>query len=118
MGTAARFMGSYPVLAAHRQTSRLERHSSSKTTAVCCVGGAMKLRDHPLMSYHKLHNWPPTWTWIDGPEDKHPTGEIGMLRTALLSKTGPGDRCFLLIRYEESCYLGCIIFEDQVSVVK
>jgi len=73
----------------------------------------MKLRDHPLMSYHKLHNWPPAWTWIDGPEDKHPTGEIGILRTVLLPKTMPADRCFLLIRYEESCYVGCLLFEDQ-----
>jgi hypothetical protein len=73
----------------------------------------MKLRDHPLMSYHKLHNWPPAWTWIDGPEYKHPTGEIGILRTVLLSKIRPADRCFLLIRYDESCYLGCLLFEDQ-----
>jgi hypothetical protein len=73
----------------------------------------MKLRDHPLISYHKLHNWPPAWTWIDGPEDKHPTGEIGILRTVLLSKTRPADRCFLLIRYEESCYVGCLLLEDQ-----
>jgi hypothetical protein len=30
-----------------------------------------------------------------------------------LSKTRPADRCFLLIRDEESCYLGCLLFEDQ-----
>ena len=24
------------------------------------------LRHHPLMSYHGVPNWPPTWTWIDG----------------------------------------------------
>jgi hypothetical protein len=73
----------------------------------------MKLRDHPLMSYHKLHNCPPAWTWIDGPEDKHPTGEIGILRTVLLSKARPADRCFLLIAYKGSCYFGCLLFEDQ-----
>jgi hypothetical protein len=74
----------------------------------------MKLRDHPLMSYHKIHNWPAAWTWIDGSEDKHPTGEIGVLRMVLLAKTRPADRCFLLISYEGSCYLGCLLVEDQV----
>jgi hypothetical protein len=73
----------------------------------------MKLRDHPLMSHHGLRNWPPAWTWIDGPEDKQPIGEIGILRMVLLSKTSLADRCFLLIRYEESCYIGCLLFEDQ-----
>jgi hypothetical protein len=74
----------------------------------------MKLRDHPLMSHHGLHNWPPAWTWIDGPEDQQPIGEIGILRMVLLSKTRPADRCFLLIGYEESSYLGCLLFDDQV----
>jgi hypothetical protein len=73
----------------------------------------MKLRDHPLMSYHGLPNWPPAWSWIDGPEDRHPTGEIGILRMVLLSKTRPADRCVLLVGYQESCYLGCLLFEDQ-----
>jgi hypothetical protein len=65
------------------------------------------------MSYHGVRNWPPAWTWIDGAEDKHPKGEIGILRMVLLSKTRPADRCILLIRYEDSCYLGCLLFENQ-----
>jgi hypothetical protein len=73
----------------------------------------MKLRDHPLLYYHGLHNWPPAWTWIDGPEDKQPIGEIGILRMVLLSKTRRADRCFLPIRDGASCYLGCLLFEDQ-----
>jgi hypothetical protein len=28
----------------------------------------MLLRDHPLMRYHGLPNWPPAWTWIGGVE--------------------------------------------------
>ena len=31
----------------------------------------------------------------------------------LLSKTRPLDRCILLIRYEQSCYIGCLLLEDQ-----
>ena len=31
----------------------------------------------------------------------------------LLSKTRPADRCVLLIRYEQSCYLGPLLFDNQ-----
>ena len=72
----------------------------------------MLLRDHPLISYRGIPSWPPAWTWIDGGEDKHPTGEIGILRTTLLSKIQPANRCFLLISYEGSSYIGCLMFED------
>jgi hypothetical protein len=72
----------------------------------------MLLRDHPLMSYHGVSNWPPTWTWLDGAEDKHPIGEIGILRTVLLPKLQRANKCFLLIFYEESSYGGCLVFDD------
>jgi hypothetical protein len=72
----------------------------------------MLLRDHPLMSYRGVPNWPPTWSWIDGREDNHPRGEIGILRAVLLSKLQPANRCFLLIFYERSSYLGCLLFDD------
>jgi hypothetical protein len=51
--------------------------------------------------------------WIDGPEEKHPKGEIGVLRSVLLSKLEPANRCFLLIFYEDSSYLGCLLFDDE-----
>ena len=73
----------------------------------------MFLRNHPLISYGGVPSWPPAWTWVDGGEDKHPTGEIGTLRTTLLSKIQPANRCFLLISYEGSSYIGCLIFEDS-----
>jgi hypothetical protein len=74
----------------------------------------MVLRDHPLMSFHGIPNWPPTWIWIDGPEEKHPKGELGILRSVLLSKLDRANRCFLLIFYEQSSYLGCLIFDDEI----
>jgi hypothetical protein len=74
----------------------------------------MLLRDHPLMSYKGVPSWPPTWAWIDGREDKDPKGDVGILRTTLLSKRQPANRCFLLIFYEGSYYIGCLIFEDSV----
>jgi hypothetical protein len=77
-------------------------------------GGCMKLRTHPLMSYRGVPNWPPTWVWIDGPEESRPKGEIGILRSVLLSKLQPANRCFLLIFHEDSSYLGCLLFDNEI----
>lgn len=74
----------------------------------------MNLRNHPLMSYRGIPNWPPTWVWIDGPEEKSPKGELGILKSVLSSKIQRADRCFLLIFYEDSSYLGCLLFDDEV----
>ena len=46
-------------------------------------------------------------------EEKHPKGELGTLR-AVFPKRGQAKRCFLLSRYEESFYLGCLLFDDEV----
>jgi hypothetical protein len=45
----------------------------------------MLLRDHPLMSRHGVPNWPPVWTWVngpavDGPENESLRGEVGILK--------------------------------------
>jgi hypothetical protein len=74
----------------------------------------MFLRDHPLISYRGIPSWPPAWTWIDGGEDKHPKGEIGILRTTLLSKIRPANRCTCSFSYEGSSYIGCLLFDDYV----
>jgi hypothetical protein len=73
----------------------------------------MLLRHHPLMLYRGVPNWPPTWMWIkDGREDKHPKGEVGILRSVLVSKDRI-NRCFMLIFHEESSYMGCLLFDDE-----
>jgi hypothetical protein len=77
----------------------------------------MLLRDHPLMSRYGVPNWPPVWTWVngpevDGPENKFPRGEIGILRWVGLSALQPPDRCYLYIDHEQSSYLGCLLFDD------
>jgi hypothetical protein len=74
----------------------------------------MLLRDHPLMRYHGLPNWPPAWTWIGGVENKQPQGEVGILKTIELSKVQPANRFFLRIEYEKSSYMGCLLFDDRV----
>jgi hypothetical protein len=62
----------------------------------------MLLRDHPLMRYHGIPNWPPAWSWIDGLENKHPQGEVGILKAIQLSNVQP----------EKSSYMGCLLFND------
>jgi hypothetical protein len=74
----------------------------------------MLLRNHPLISYNGIHSWPPVWTFTDGPENKRPTGEIGILKAVELSSIQPADRCFLHIDHEGSSYVGCLLFDDPV----
>jgi hypothetical protein len=72
----------------------------------------MLLRDHPLMRYHGLSNWPPAWLFIEGVENKHPRGEIGILTAVEVSNVQPSNRCFLCIDYEGASYMGCLLFDD------
>jgi hypothetical protein len=65
------------------------------------------------MSYRGIPNWPPTWVWIDGAEEKHLRGELGILRSVLSSKLQHANRFFLLTAYEDSSYLGCLLFDDE-----
>lgn len=72
----------------------------------------MELRYHPLMSrYGGIHNWPPAWVWISGKENKHPKGEVGVLRDVRLSMIPP--RCYLVIEFDEADYMGCLLFDDR-----
>jgi len=75
----------------------------------------MQLRDHPLMSYRGMRNWPPTWVQSGGLRDTAtPTlhGEIGTLTQILLSRIEPYTRCYLLIEFKGESYMGTLIFED------
>jgi hypothetical protein len=71
----------------------------------------MLLRDHALMSYKGIPNWPPDWMWIDGDVNKNPKGEVGTLVEVQVSER-EADRCFLVIEYEDSRYMGCLQFDD------
>jgi hypothetical protein len=68
----------------------------------------MLLRDHPLVSHGSVSSWPPAWTWVAGSDNKHPRGEIGILKPVAKSNIEPADRCFLYIDYEGSSYIGCL----------
>ena len=73
----------------------------------------MLLRDHPLMAYHGVRNWPPIWTWASGLENNRPKGEIGILTKVELSNILPADRCFLYVEHEGSSYIGCLLTDDS-----
>jgi hypothetical protein len=72
----------------------------------------MDLRAHPVMTYNGLSNWPPAWIWIDGNVNKHPKGEVGTLLEVQVSQLPNANRCFLVIEYEDSQYMGCLYFDD------
>jgi hypothetical protein len=65
------------------------------------------------MSYRGLRNWPPTWNWIAGFENKRPRGEIGVLKEVARSKVKTVNRCYLYIDHEGSSYIGCLLFDDR-----
>ena len=73
----------------------------------------MLLRDHPLMRYRGVPNWPPAWTWIRGGRDRQPRAEVGILKRVLPSKIRSEDRCFLLNSYQGSEYLRCLLFDNR-----
>jgi hypothetical protein len=72
----------------------------------------MLFRDHPLMRRRGVASWPPTWTWTGGPENRHPKGEVGVLRGVTQSNIQPANRCFLFIDHEESSY-GAVLTVDS-----
>jgi hypothetical protein len=55
----------------------------------------MLLRDHPLMSRYGVPNWPPVWALVNGPENKLPRGEVGILKWVGLSGVQLPDRCVI-----------------------
>ena|SRR5215510_3817839 len=75
----------------------------------------MQLRNHPLMSYRGIRNWPPAWIQTGGLQDiATPTlqGEIGTLTQVLLSRIGPYKTCYLLIDFKDQSYMGTLLFDD------
>jgi hypothetical protein len=74
----------------------------------------MLLREHPLMSYHRVTNWPPVWAWMEGVENKRPRGEIGILKKVSLTQIRPAKQCYLYIEHEGSLYIGCLLFDDEI----
>jgi hypothetical protein len=67
----------------------------------------MKLREHPLMSYRGISNWPPLWCHTGKPSLR---GEIGVLASADCDRTG--RRCYLSMDFQNERYIGTLLFND------
>jgi hypothetical protein len=74
----------------------------------------MKLRDHPLMSYRGIRNWPPVWTLATTRKGIVTilTGEVGVLRY-VHSNILMSNKCFVAIDFQEETYIGSLIFKDH-----
>jgi len=72
----------------------------------------MQLRDHPLMSYRGVRNWPPVWTLARDHSVKALMGEVGVLKY-VHSNSLMSNKCFLVIDLEEKTYIGSLIFKDH-----
>jgi hypothetical protein len=72
----------------------------------------MQLRDHPLMTRKSGScNWPPRWTTTRPDQDDKPTGEVGVLDEALMSKL-IDNKIFVFIQYQGFRYMGFLGFDD------
>ena len=72
---------------------------------------SVKLRDHPLIAYHTRPSWPPIWVWIGLDKNRHPEGEVRILKKVSAHTERP--RCFLTIEYENGLYMGCLFVGDH-----
>ena len=72
----------------------------------------LKLRDHPLMKYRGLPNWPPVWTPRNIGIVKTLKGEVGVLKYVHYDDDGIANKCFLVIDYQSTTYTGCLICQD------
>ena len=70
----------------------------------------MKLRDHPLMSYHGISNWPPVWVQNTSKGAKTLKGESGILKYVFM-RQGPADRCYLTMEYQNQAFVGTLLFD-------
>jgi hypothetical protein len=66
------------------------------------------------MMYRGMRNWPPVWTRIRGHEEKHPQGEVGILREVRWPpiQVRPFNKLFLVVDFEHAVYMGCLLFDD------
>ena len=72
----------------------------------------VKLRDHPLMSYRGISNWPPVWTQTGTDSVITVTGEVGVL-LYVHSNSLVSNKCFLFVYHSSGeAYIGTLIFDN------
>ena len=76
-------------------------------------GRNMELRDHRLMSYRNVPNWPPVWVRSQSLGEKQTLhGEIGILKQVIPAEIDY-RKSFLFIEHEGCSYIGCLLFSDR-----
>lgn len=77
----------------------------------------MKLRDHPLMSYHGFPNWPPRWLPRGDGSTPRVYGEVGVLTEVIAFNPAPqrqqAPELFLFMEYQGRRYIAAVAFNDE-----
>ena len=74
----------------------------------------MQLKNHPLMRYGSIRNWPPVWISLHEAGEGLPLGEVGVL-TEVRKSQFHADRLVLVMEYEEDLYGAAVTFSDAAS---
>ena len=69
----------------------------------------MRLRDHPLMTYHGVSNWPPVW--IQTSEQRRVIPEMGILKHVHCFENEP-CKTYLIIDHKNQVFVGRLLFSD------
>ena len=70
----------------------------------------MELRNHQLMAFHGVRNWPAIWRTALG--TPAPTGEIGTLDHVQFSTIDPGT-CIITMFHDGYYYVGRLSFDNN-----
>jgi hypothetical protein len=73
----------------------------------------MQFRDHPLMSYRGVPNWPPVWTLARNGSVRILRGEVVVL-TQVLSNSEMSKKCYLVIDFEGERFVGTLLCDDPI----
>lgn len=71
----------------------------------------VKLRDHPLMSFGGVRNWPPIWPQSRAGGTITLKGEIGIL-AHIHHYVGEYNKIFLIVEHEGEAFVGGLLFDD------
>jgi hypothetical protein len=69
----------------------------------------MKLKDHPLMRYHNVPNWPPSYLTADYRQEL--IKEFGILRSVTLDAR-ESNRLFLMVEMDGLGYVSWLKFDN------
>lgn len=76
----------------------------------------MVLRDHPLMSYRGVSNWPPRWHARGDGVAPQALGEVGMLTEVTIHQPAPQyhspTSLFIFMEHKGHRYIAALIFSD------